>query len=53
MSWDKVVKVVVVGDSGVGKTCLMRGLCGQTFMENHVATIGVDFTTRILNTDEL
>lgn len=37
-----VFKVLLIGDSGVGKTQLMKGLCGQEFDERAIATIGVD-----------
>ena len=46
-----VSKVVLVGNSGVGKTCLAKRLSGVRFDEAadgaHLATIGVDFTARI------
>lgn len=38
-----LAKVVIVGDSGVGKTNLMTKYCDGVFKETYVATIGVDF----------
>ncbi len=35
-------KVVIVGDAGTGKTCLLRRLCGEEFSGNSKATVGVD-----------
>jgi Ras-related protein Rab-8A len=35
--------VIVIGDSGVGKTNLITRFCENRFRENYVATIGVDF----------
>lgn len=35
-------KVVLVGDAGVGKTCLVRALTEQNFDERYKATIGVE-----------
>ena len=38
-----VLKVVFVGDSGVGKTSLIQREASDMFTEEHLATIGVDF----------
>uniref|UniRef100_A0A673IF57 RAB34, member RAS oncogene family b n=1 Tax=Sinocyclocheilus rhinocerous TaxID=307959 RepID=A0A673IF57_9TELE len=38
-----VAKVIVVGDVGVGKTCLINRFCKDTFGKTYKATIGVDF----------
>ncbi|XP_072517917.1 ras-related protein Rab-34 [Salminus brasiliensis] len=38
-----VAKVIVVGDVGVGKTCLINRFCKDTFDKGYKATIGVDF----------
>jgi len=42
-----VSKVVVVGNSGVGKSCLVARFAGEDFEEGQAATIGVDFRSRI------
>ena len=41
-----VAKAVLVGDSGVGKTSLMRRFTQDLYSENTKATIGVDLQTR-------
>ena len=41
-----LLKVVVVGDGGVGKTTLIRRYCEGKFHASRVATIGVDFYTQ-------
>ncbi|XP_067232389.1 ras-related protein Rab-34 isoform X1 [Chanodichthys erythropterus] len=38
-----VAKIIVVGDVGVGKTCLINRFCKDTFDKTYKATIGVDF----------
>lgn len=45
-------KVVIIGDSGVGKTNILLRLCNNTFRHNYVATIGVDFQTKELLVDD-
>jgi len=39
----KICKMIVVGDTGVGKTCLVNRFCKQSFDKDYKATIGVDF----------
>lgn len=39
----KVAKSIIVGDSGVGKTCLVNRYCRNLFDRDYKATIGVDF----------
>lgn len=41
--FDAMVKVIIIGDSGVGKTNLITRFCEGHFKESYVATIGVDF----------
>nr|XP_055036579.1 ras-related protein Rab-34 [Misgurnus anguillicaudatus]XP_055036580.1 ras-related protein Rab-34 [Misgurnus anguillicaudatus]XP_055036581.1 ras-related protein Rab-34 [Misgurnus anguillicaudatus]XP_055036582.1 ras-related protein Rab-34 [Misgurnus anguillicaudatus] len=38
-----VAKIIVIGDVGVGKTCLINRFCKDTFDKTYKATIGVDF----------
>lgn len=43
MSKNKIVKVSLLGSSGVGKTTLIQFLLEGTFSKFHSTTIGVDF----------
>ncbi|XP_070547264.1 ras-related protein Rab-13-like isoform X3 [Ptychodera flava] len=43
---DLTFKVLVLGDSDVGKTCLVNQFCESKFYESYVATIGLDFKYR-------
>uniref|UniRef100_A0A1B6KUP7 Ras-related protein Rab-33B n=1 Tax=Graphocephala atropunctata TaxID=36148 RepID=A0A1B6KUP7_9HEMI len=45
----KIFKIIVVGDSNVGKTCLTYRFCEGKYLEKPEATIGVDFRERIVN----
>ena len=43
MSEDTVYKVLLLGDSSVGKTCFLLRYCDKTFQEAHLSTIGLDY----------
>lgn len=47
----RVFKIIVVGNSAVGKTCLTYRFCEGRFPGRTEATIGVDFRERVLNVD--
>lgn len=47
----RTFKVLVIGDSGVGKTCLTHRLSGGEFPHRVEATIGVDFREKILDVE--
>ena len=42
-------KILTIGESGVGKTCILRRFVENKFLKNHLATIGIDFKTKTLN----
>ena len=41
-------KILTIGESGVGKTCILRRFVENKFLKNHLATIGIDFKTKTL-----
>ncbi len=41
-------KIVLLGDSCVGKSCVLVRFADDDFVENYSATIGVDFRFRSL-----
>lgn len=47
----RVFKIIVVGDSSVGKTCLTFRFCEGRFPGRTEATIGVDFREKVVNID--
>ena len=40
---DATFKVLLIGDSGVGKSALTFRFCDDVFFDDHAATLGVDF----------
>ena len=50
-SFDYLFKIVLIGDPGVGKTCIVQRFKKGTFVERHGSTIGVDFTMKTLVVD--
>ena len=42
-------KIIVLGESGVGKTCLSFRFCAGRFPMNTEATIGLDFREKVQN----
>ena len=49
---DSLAKVIIIGDSGVGKTNLLTRFCDGVFKDSYVATIGVDFKLKTIHVDE-
>lgn len=47
----RIFKIIVIGDSNVGKTCLTFRFCGGRFPDRTEATIGVDFRERQVELD--
>ena len=43
------LKILLIGDSFVGKTSLLLKYCDGQFPEAHMATIGVEFKDKIIN----
>ena len=42
-------KILTIGESGVGKTSILRRFVDNKFLKTHLATIGIDFKTKNLN----
>ena len=47
--YDYLLKILILGDYGVGKTCLLLRYIDDSFTLHHLATIGIDFKTKIVN----
>ena len=45
--YDMMIKVILIGDSGVGKTNIMSKFLKNQFLENSKATVGVEFGSKL------
>ena len=60
-SYDYLIKLIIIGDSGVGKTCFLLRFADDNFTTSHISTIGklpwpnynigIDFKIKTVNID--
>ena len=46
MTFDEKIQIIMIGESGVGKTSLIRRYTNNIFNSNHLETIGIEFYSR-------
>ncbi|XP_005797806.1 ras-related protein Rab-15-like [Xiphophorus maculatus] len=51
--YDVLFRLLLLGDSGVGKTCMLRRFTEGEFDPSHISTIGVDFKMKTIEIDGL
>eukprot|EP00252_Welwitschia_mirabilis_P002286 TRINITY_DN1219_c0_g1_i3.p1 TRINITY_DN1219_c0_g1~~TRINITY_DN1219_c0_g1_i3.p1 ORF type:complete len:199 (+),score=45.21 TRINITY_DN1219_c0_g1_i3:57-653(+) len=49
--FDYLFKILLVGDSAVGKSCLLLRFTEDSYAESYVSTIGVDFKIKTIELD--
>jgi Ras-related protein Rab-8A len=49
--FDHLIKLLIIGDSGVGKSCLLLRFTDDTFTPSFITTIGIDFKIRNIELD--
>ncbi|XP_013855592.1 ras-related protein Rab-15 [Austrofundulus limnaeus] len=49
--YDVLFRLLLLGDSGVGKTCMLRRFTEGEFDPLHISTIGVDFKMKTIEID--
>lgn len=47
-SYDYLLKLLVIGDSGVGKTCFLCRFTDDVFSSTFISTIGIDFKVKTI-----
>lgn len=52
MSYAYLFKYIIIGDTGVGKSCLLLQFTDKRFRHDHDLTIGVEFGARLMNIDD-
>lgn len=50
-TFDFLFKVVLIGDCGTGKTCVVQRFKTGNYIESHGNTIGVDFSMKTISID--
>ena len=48
ISQDYLFKLIIIGNSGVGKSCLMHRVTTNEFSEDHEVTVGVEFGSLLI-----
>ena len=51
MSYAYLFKYIIIGDTGVGKSCMLLQFTDKRFQPVHDLTIGVEFGARLINID--
>lgn len=42
-AFDYLIKLILIGDSGVGKTCFLLRFADDNFTSSHISTIGIHY----------
>ena len=50
-TFDMQIKLLMIGDSGVGKTCLLLRYANDSFSPTFITTIGIDFKLKNIQLD--
>jgi Ras-related protein Rab-2A len=51
MSYSYLFKYIIIGDTGVGKSCFLLQFTDKRFQHVHDMTIGVEFGSRTIDLD--
>jgi len=51
LEYNFLFKILLIGDSGVGKSALLNRYCDEFYSDNYISTIGVDFKVKTIQLD--
>nr|BAN65758.1 Ras-related protein Rab-1B [Babesia bovis] len=51
--YDYLFKIIIIGDSGAGKSSLLLRFADDTYSESYMSTIGVDFKIKTVKIDNV
>jgi len=46
---DNSIKLLIIGESNVGKTCVIKRFVEDKFVKYHLSTIGVDYSSKMIH----
>jgi small GTP-binding protein len=49
--YDQMMRLLIIGNSSVGKTCLLRRFAEGNFSENFIPTVGIDFSVKTIKVE--
>lgn len=49
--YDLLLRLLLLGDTGVGKSCILCRYVNDEFFDTHISTIGIDFKLRTIKLD--
>ncbi|CEG42449.1 ras family [Plasmopara halstedii] len=47
------VKIISMGESGVGKSCVIKRYCEEKFVSKYISTIGIDYGVKPVMVNEI
>ncbi|XP_061173051.1 ras-related protein Rab-13-like [Saccostrea echinata] len=47
--YDMLMRLLLVGETGVGKTCVLCRYASEEFIDSHITTIGIDFKMKTIS----
>ena len=50
--YDYLFKILLIGDSGVGKSCLLMRFMDEKYSDTYISTMGVDFKIQTMQIDD-
>lgn len=49
---DALFKIIIIGDTGIGKSCVLKRLVDNEFKEEHDVTVGVEFGSFLVRVED-